>query len=170
MECQFSLMSFGIRNNILPVDSAGELKKGLMEAFAEKRRSIEAAHREAIGDRIDYPGENDVIFGRGRPYQEYCGNAFLAKILNARREEYNDASRFEKTVISYDVAKVIHDKGGRFLQRDETTGGWSVVSESVAREKIASGFRTRTRLQEEHDNGIYPRKKRTKMDPALGFH
>jgi hypothetical protein len=149
LECQFSLMTFGIPNSNLPIDEGGKLKDGVMEEFVRKRISSEATYREAIGDRIDYPKKLDVLHGRGRPYQEYHGNAFLSTILSARRDEYNMASRFEKTVISYDIVKQIHDRGGRFIQRDEATGGWTVVPEAVAREKVSSGFRTRTRRQEE---------------------
>ena len=161
-------MTFGIPHDILPLDEDGKLKDGLMEAFVEERRAIDAARKSAIGDRIDYPNPEDVLMGRGRPYQEYPGNAFLSTIFNARREEYHQAGRFEKTVMSYDITKVIHDRGGRFIQRDETTGGWFVVAENVAREKISGGFRTRTRRQETQDKGtMEPSKKRSKVDPSL---
>ena len=153
MECCFSLMPFGIPNQILPIDESGNMKDGLMEAFVDERKTLEAARAKAIGERIDFPSPDDVLMGRGRPYQEYSGNAFLATILNARRDEYNNADRFHKTVMSYDIVKAIHDRGGRFIQRDESTGGWRVVSEAVAREKVSGGFRTRTRRQEAQESG-----------------
>jgi hypothetical protein len=170
MECRFSLMTFGIPNHILPLDNNGNLKAGLVQAFVAKRRAIEDAQRETIGDRIDYPLKDDVLHGRGRPYQEYAGNAFLSRIFNARRDEYNNASRFDKTVIAYDIVKMIHERGGRFIQRDEATGGWTVVSDSVAREKISSGFRTRTRRQDNDMARIERSNKRTKVDTNIGFY
>mmetsp|Transcript_13007 Transcript_13007/g.20941 ORF Transcript_13007/g.20941 Transcript_13007/m.20941 type:complete len:477 (+) Transcript_13007:249-1679(+) len=178
MECQFSLMTFGLPNYILPLDDYGNLKEGVMENFIAKRKAIEAADAEAREGRIDYPNKMDILLGRGKPYQEYHGNAVLSTILNDRRDEYNNASRFEKTVISYDIVKRVHESKGRFIQRDEASGGWVIVPEAVAREKVSSGFRTRSRRQEEHTNssrmqgrhsvigepGTHHRQKRIKME------
>jgi hypothetical protein len=116
-------MTFGIPNDILPIDDSGNMKPEVIENFLNKRRAIEAAYAESMASRIDYPSRNDVLMGRGRPYQEYSGNMILASILDTRLEEYNRGSRFEKTVISYDTAQMIRTSGGRFLQRNDETGG-----------------------------------------------
>jgi hypothetical protein len=146
MECQFTLMTFGITREILQLDENGNLKPGVMQPFLEKRQALEASS-EQDSDQIDFPRKFDVLLGRGRPYQDYSGNLALTHLLNARTEEYKNASRFEKTVISYDIVKSIHDRGGRFLQRDESTGGWQKVSETMAREKVSNRLRIRIRAQ-----------------------
>ncbi|KAG7361442.1 hypothetical protein IV203_036542 [Nitzschia inconspicua] len=148
MECQFSLMTFGITRSILQLDDNGNLKPGVMQSFYERRRALEKAREDINSGRIDYPAEMDVLLGRGRPYQNYSGNTLLSNILNVRRQEYNEASRFEKTVIAYDIVKTIHENGGRFIQRNESTDGWVEVPEAVARDKVSSGFRSKARVQE----------------------
>eukprot|EP00529_Nitzschia_sp_RCC80_P022304 CAMPEP_0113451484 /NCGR_PEP_ID=MMETSP0014_2-20120614/6361_1 /TAXON_ID=2857 /ORGANISM="Nitzschia sp." /LENGTH=478 /DNA_ID=CAMNT_0000342839 /DNA_START=182 /DNA_END=1618 /DNA_ORIENTATION=- /assembly_acc=CAM_ASM_000159 len=166
MECQFALMTFGISQSILPYNEDGDLQGHYMEDFRRKRLSIEAERREAQGDRVDYPSMNDVLLGRGRPYQYHPGNVHLANLIKARREEYNSADRWQKTVISYDVARMVADNGGRFLQRQDS--GWKVVDQGVARDKVASSFRVRVRLLDSNrtseDTSSNHRQKRSKME------
>mmetsp|Transcript_99427 Transcript_99427/g.148889 ORF Transcript_99427/g.148889 Transcript_99427/m.148889 type:complete len:96 (-) Transcript_99427:165-452(-) len=47
--------------------------------------------------------------------------------------------RFEKTCCFMDVVKTIQESNGRFIERRPS--GWEVVDDTVAREKIANGFR-----------------------------
>jgi hypothetical protein len=166
IECQFALMTFGINRSILPFNAKNEVRGVFMENFLKKRLAIEAKRRNEGGDRVDYPTENDCLLGRGRPYQDFPGNVQLSKLINSRREEYNRADRWQKTVISYDVARTIADLGGRFLQRDNMTGGWKVVDEGVARDKVASSFRVRVRLYGANTGDITPshRQKRSKKE------
>jgi hypothetical protein len=37
---------------------------------------------------------------------------------------------------------------GSFLKKDETSGAWELVSDLEARDKVAHGFRTKTRARE----------------------
>ena len=166
LECRFALMTFGISQSILPFNEDGEIQGYFIENFRRKRLSVEAERREAQGDRVDYPSMKDVLLGRGRPYQYHPGNVHLANLIKARREEYNAADRWQKTVISYDVARMIADNGGRFLQRHDS--GWKVVDQGVARDKVASSFRVRVRLLDSNhsseETSSDHRQKRSKME------
>jgi hypothetical protein len=181
MECQYSLITFGIAKQVLSVDGSGELKPDIVNHFFEKRTSIEAARKEEALGRIEYPSPRDVLLGRGKPYQEYWGNLLLGNFIDTRRDQYNKASRFEKTCISMDMVKVLQESGGRFIQRNETTGGWVEVEDPVAREKVSSGFRTKTKrdinipLSDWRAHGIeepnedQQRQKRPKVVPEEGL-
>ena len=91
---------------------------------------------------IEYPGPNDVLLGRGRPFQEYIGNRQFISLVEAERERYQRTEdKFEKTCISIDIVKKIQDIGGRFLDRTEE--GWEVVNDVTAREKASRAFRAK---------------------------
>ena len=54
-------------------------------------------------------------------------------------------------MVSWNIVKYIQtDIGGRFLERDTNSGSgsgkWKVVSDDVARLKVAYGFRSKTKL------------------------
>jgi hypothetical protein len=146
MECQYMLMTFGIQKELLPVDELGNPRYSFTENFFDRRKAIEkAARSQQASDRIDFPSKRDVLLGRGKPYQAYSGNVMLAQLVDSRRDEYNRASRFEKTCISMDMVKAVKECNGRFLQRDESSGGWVKVEDCAAREKISFVFRFKAR-------------------------
>ena len=94
---------------------------------------------------VEYPSSNDVLLGRGRPFQVW--NCHLSELIKMHRERYEGApSRFEKTCISIDIVKTVKSTGGRFLQRSQDEGGWVEVSDDVAREKVSCGFRTAMKM------------------------
>lgn len=141
-------MTFGIPKDYLPIDGQGRLREEFIRSFLDKRKEIELAYQEECAGRIDFPTKQDILLGRGKPYQEYSGNLLLALVIDTRRDEYNKGGRFEKTCISMDIAKTLKDRGVRFLQRDEASGGWTEADDVIAREKVSSGFRTKTRRNE----------------------
>jgi hypothetical protein len=108
-------------------------------------------HHHRHMDQHLTPAENDVLLGRGRPFQEWHGNLNLAKIIDIHREEYGgeNAYRAKKTAISKDVLQIVKSCHGRFLQQDKATGEWEEVSDAVAREKVSSGFRRKEWKEEE---------------------
>ena len=84
----------------------------------------------------------DVLFGRGKPYQVHPGNIRLAELIEERQVEYNRSNRSDKTSISWEIVHYILEQGGRFLKKEETLDMWEQVQYVVAREKVAHGFRT----------------------------
>ena len=122
--------------------------------FSEPSSSTEGAtpvddsgKKVAAKNIIEFPTSQDILLGRGRPYQEYPGNLALSEIIEQHRQRYQLANRFEKTCISKMVVQIVKEqRGARFLQRaGEDSKEWEEVSDSVAREKVSHGFRTKTR-------------------------
>jgi hypothetical protein len=149
MEVIYGLMTFGLPPSAMPMHADGRLKPEINELYLVDRQRIEAEEKRQQQELaktqkcIDFPGPNDVLLGRGRPYQEYTGNQRLAALVEGQREQYQQAAdRFEKTCISLDVVKTIQETQGRFLQR--TDEGWEAVTDFLAREKVSHSFRTKT--------------------------
>ena len=148
-------MSFGITSSIFPIDQNGNLKKGVVDEYIQRLKTWEEEAERNRSQRMDeMPGDvelatsKDVLLGRGSPYQTHPGNIRLGKIIETRQDEFNKAPRFQKTVITWEIVKVIQrDIGGRFLERDEVTDTWKVCSDELARSKVASGFRVLARSQ-----------------------
>jgi hypothetical protein len=144
-EVQYDLMTFGIPMSVIQINPDGSLKKELNERYLRDRRKKEANFKrqeDIEAKRIHYPLPNDVLLGRGRPYQEYAGNQRLAMVVELNRDKYQQATkRFEKTCTSLDVVKFIQESKGRFLHR--TPEGWEEVSDFVARDKVSHSFRTK---------------------------
>ena len=205
MECQYSMMSYGISPEMLPVNFEGEMNYEFNELQIRrmKRSAAEAASSSAGAgavtngarttssarantiteqvlnhdnanhisdggtstartngnsavDVIEVATEKDVLLGRGIPMQRHPGNVRLRKLIEDRQDEFWRATKFEKTVIAYDIMKSVQNEwGGRFLERQQPSqsttsaaaaggglGTWKVCSDHVARNKVSYGFRS----------------------------
>ena len=145
LECQYELVTFGIKRSILPLDSSGALSLADFEERLRTRRAKEAEFNNSSAGRIDYPKRVDVVLGRGRPYQEYIGNIHLASIIERNKVRYKESQRGQKSVVSSEIVRYIQGMGGRFLKRNEENNTWVEVSEQAAIDKVGHGFRTKTR-------------------------
>ena len=141
MEIKFKLMSFGIPMHHFPVDDDSKLI-GLTD-FCERRSSIENDRREKQAPRILAPGKLDILLGRGKPMQNWCGNLQLATIIvdNAVRRNADMNRRGAKNDLSHDIVKDVKGSGGRFLKREKGALEWVEVDDIIAREKVNNGFR-----------------------------
>ena len=68
---------------------------------------------------IPKPGKNDVILGRGKPFQNWPGNQFMLSLCDCYRERYHAAERAQKNCIIDEVKDIIKGRGGRFLRKYE---------------------------------------------------
>lgn len=148
LEVQYALMTFGIPMKSIPIRDDGTLKPEINEQYLRERQIKDKEFRRREEDEslrggvILYPNLNDVLLGRGRPFQQYAGNQRLNRMVDAHREQYQRIiDRFEKTCLSMDIVKLVQESGGRFLQR--TQHGWERVTDFVAREKVSHSFRTK---------------------------
>ena len=172
LEMQYSLLSFGIHcQGFLEADSGNSSHGGnsrLQEQgqkYLNERRRIEKEREEQrIAEEnatgiILYPNPNDVLIGRGSPYQEYSGNRRHHQLVDSMLDKYNESNdRLWKTCVAGDVVKRIQESNGRFLTR--TTGGdrsstnsengtggfeegWKVIDDVIARDKTSIAFRSR---------------------------
>jgi hypothetical protein len=69
---------------------------------------------------ITKPGKQDVILGRGKPFQNWPGNQFMLSLCDCYRERYHAAERAQKNSIVQEVMDVIKSRGGRFLRKFPT--------------------------------------------------
>jgi hypothetical protein len=181
IECQYELMTFGIQNKILPIDAQGEMIRTKVSKFAEERKQIEGRRLQATRKKqgVVNPTTDDVLLGRGRPFQEWVGNLRLGKLIDQHKNTYHDASRFEKTCTSMDIVNIIKSGNGRFLQKckgedKDENGEWMEVDDTVARAKVSSGFRTKSRKNEAThqstlDGKVTPRERGLGADEAFGI-
>lgn len=88
---------------------------------------------------------NDVLFGRGKTVVEHPGNLRFRSIVGVRMEEYEAASRLEKTCMTENIVQLVKDANGRFLKRDDG-GDWEEVDDETARKKVAHAFRNRRKF------------------------
>lgn len=140
-ECIYSLMTFGIPVDHLPIDG-DNLKNGNHQKWIARQKVRDSLiKRDGVFSGIDTPRRFDVLLGRGKNFQEHLGNQYMRREVEARVEDYQSSSREGKLDLINKVFGDIQSQHGRFLRRDKD--GWFLeVSESVATEKVASSFRT----------------------------
>ena len=118
-----------------------------LETFIAERRRIEKERKQAEEvSGIIYPKPNDVIFGKGKPCQEFPGNLQLKSLVDEYRDEYNRSNKpRQKTELTIKVVNRIRATGGRFLRRVD--GEWQeIMDDAVARDKVSHSFRIKTVL------------------------
>jgi hypothetical protein len=152
-------MTFGIPKGVLPINCDGEVdlthhKEWLMTMEAPRQEAMEQAKLGMDASKPDstkttsssnnkkpilVPGPMDVVMGRGRHSQNSPGNLRLRHLLQKHRGQYEEASKFEKTVVAEIALKIMKDSGCRFLK--STKLGWVECEDQVARDKISHAFR-----------------------------
>jgi len=150
----FKLSTFGISPDILPISEDGETMnldnhhrwiKERLEYEATLRQASEAKSKLAksimTGSSDVIPTEFDILFGRGKSFQNHSGNVWLRGLVDENLERYDAASKREKTAIANDILETVHERTGRFLKRDSDV--WQEVDDSTARYKISHMFRGR---------------------------
>lgn len=140
VECQYALMTFGISKSAIPVDNDGELQIGdflkTLELHMQQERVQYQRMMASMNDfNILFPRTEDVLLGRGRPYQSYVGNRKLADSIDQRRSEYRSSGKAKKTEMTLSLVHEIKQLGGRFLKKSNDGKFWMVVEDEIAREK-----------------------------------
>jgi hypothetical protein len=154
-ECVYALLTFGVPRRCFPISNSGELLVEKHMEFIEMRRQQEADTSNALNQSssgtispirkvIIVPRNYDVLLGRGRPYQEHTGNLRCNDVVVNAMEDYERASRTDKTTIARHVIEKIKGYGGRFLKQNH--GVWEEVDDAEALRKISHSFRTHRQL------------------------
>ncbi|MGK3745483.1 MAG: hypothetical protein ACI90V_012344 [Bacillariaceae sp.] len=107
------------------------------------------------------PHPNDVLLGRGRPFQLFPGNLALTDTINIYRTRYVASKKMDKKIITSEIVGNIRNSGGRFLKRanddNHSDVDWVEVDFETARLKVSHSFRTMTKWHadrgHECDNG-----------------
>jgi hypothetical protein len=101
--------------------------------------------------------EQDILVGRGAPFNNYVGNVRFRALIATRKDEYNSCvGRHRiKNEIAQHVMEAVTQSGGRFLRRVESPAeaeelgiaeaskAWVIADESVAMEKIKQALRNK---------------------------
>jgi hypothetical protein len=87
--------------------------------------------------------DNDVLSGRGGGTNVHPGNRTFRDLINNNRRHYLKARKNDKPGISRNIVRIIRERGGRFLKKDDKTGLWLEIGDDAAREKTSQALRQR---------------------------
>jgi len=83
----------------------------------------------------------DVIFGRGKCYQEHPGNRRMRAIIRQYKEQYSAISRSKKRDLVEALYSEITQDGARFLHKSAGEDTFVVVDIPIALEKVRNTLR-----------------------------
>eukprot|EP00934_Nitzschia_sp_Nitz4_P006543 Nitzschia sp. Nitz4//scaffold44_size153857//134866//136417//NITZ4_002746-RA/size153857-augustus-gene-0.28-mRNA-1//-1//CDS//3329552232//6533//frame0 len=136
-DVMFTLETFGIPSREFPIRPDGTLTvewhKEWVSAQQHQEKSIVDTKASTVPHRFD------VLFGRSRTLRVHTGNMRATHLVEMHMQEYEIASKFQKTEIAERIVGMIHESGGRFVKWED--GGWVEVEHEAAREKISHCFR-----------------------------
>ena len=107
-----------------------------MMSWGTKQRNL----LENLNEGDIFP--NDVLFGRGKPFQIHPGNVRLHQLVDERKHVYTMSRRDDKTMIATSIVNLIKREGGRFLRKYKNDKKkWMEVDDIVARNKVSHALR-----------------------------
>lgn len=140
LECQYTLMTFGIPKECLPIDLKGQVDLTNHRLFLQTFQSEDTSPPIDEAGKFLIPGNLDIIMGRGQHAKNSPGHLRFKHMLEEHKEHYESVGKFQKTVVADLILKKLHVQGCRFL-KTRKEGGWVQVSDDVSREKINHAFR-----------------------------
>jgi hypothetical protein len=155
-------MTFGIPIDDFPISSSGELKRDRHKEFLgmlRKRESQSITEQKPI---ISIPSRSDVLFGRGKPFQQHPGNVRLNVMVESLVADYDSkGQRLEKAALAEEVVVILKSIGTRFLHKVD--GIWEEAGEYLTRDKVSNTFRSvRSTMQKERKIGFKLSEKKPK--------
>ena len=134
------MKSHGINPSSIPVNNNGEVTDLLEHCQRlEQQRKHERLNyppRRIIG----MPSSQDVLLGKGHPFQNHAGNKNLRLVVAERYREYEKALKGAKKEIAESVIEHIKSNGGLFLKQDG--GKWARADHEIVVLKVSAAFRT----------------------------
>ena len=116
----------------------------ITDLFEERQR----LEQQRLQERLKYPTRStmiaipfreDVLLGKGTPFQIHTGNTKLRQFVADRYKKYDRAGKGAKKAIAHEIIDVIRGNGGLFLKQDGNR--WVPVNDDVAIVKISALFR-----------------------------
>lgn len=92
------------------------------------------------------PTSNDIVFGRGKKYQDHEGNKRMRDCINEYKQLYNALKRFQKQTLVETIYEKLVESGARFLRKDEVTDSWLLVKRELATQKVSHALRCKKHL------------------------
>ncbi|CAJ1965263.1 unnamed protein product [Cylindrotheca closterium] len=139
-ECLQHLRRHGIDPACIPVNEQG---KSIDHLEYCRRLEQERRHERLnypLRHNIGVPFPQDVLLGKGTPFQNHPGNTNLRKVVVDRYKEYEKAQKGLKKVIAKEIVDAIRGNGGLFLKQDGKK--WVPANDEVAVLKVSAAFRT----------------------------
>jgi len=140
-EIMYTLLGFGIPVDLIPFSESGAIKKTNLNRWIAKNiaRDRELANGETFSG-VDLPTRDDVLMGKGKPYQHHFGNVYLGDLVEAYKNEYYFAPQAtDKMGVVYKVMSSIKTRSGRFLEKHDD-GWWRESSDVNVMEKVRKRF------------------------------
>eukprot|EP00980_Cylindrotheca_fusiformis_P015884 scaffold4642_cov112-Cylindrotheca_fusiformis.AAC.9 len=94
-------------------------------------------------ERVDELRKIDIVFGRGKGFQNHPGNKRMRDIVEKYKTQYHSLRRAEKRKLVESVYKEITEGGARFLKKVEGENAWVIVDAPVAIQKVSLTLRRR---------------------------
>ncbi|KAL3920292.1 MAG: hypothetical protein SGILL_003338 [Bacillariaceae sp.] len=128
-------------NFLAEMDQSAAFRGGASPPLLQQQRLLQ--QQEAMSRRPTFPKpcKNDVILGRGKPFQNWPGNQFMLSLCDCYRDRYHAAERAQKNHIIEEVKDII--KGQR--HENFKMNCWVEVSERISYRKIGHAFRSNSR-------------------------
>jgi hypothetical protein len=101
-------------------------------------------------ERVDKIGQSDVIFGRGKGYQNHPGNVRMRDIIEIYKIQYHSLNRKKKRELLQAVYNEIIEDGARFLKKLDGEDAWVKVDADLALQKVSHTLRCRKSVIEKH--------------------
>jgi hypothetical protein len=113
------------------MSDSGDLMRGTHLKWVKARKSLEKGAGDQIPqNRALLPTHSDVLFGRGRPYQDHPGNQRVGLMVESLMTRSNGLKKLEKTALCQELVDEIKKSGGRFLK--QASGGvWEVGNDTL---------------------------------------
>lgn len=151
-EVQYRLASFGIPVDLFPITSKNELKKTNHMKWLSMRKVLESTRpnhyrlqfaslqdQRSKSLRINLPGRNDVLMGKGKPFQYHAGNVAMRSMVASCLQEYSASERSKKPDFAKKIISNIESKSGHFLRKDPN-GFWVLATADEVQEKLIKMF------------------------------
>jgi hypothetical protein len=94
-------------------------------------------------ERVEKLRKNDIIFGRGKGFQNHPGNQRMREIIDKYKIQYHSLKRAEKRQLVEKVYKEIAEGGARFLKKVDGEIALVMVDAPVAIQKVSQTLRRR---------------------------
>lgn len=139
-------------NNIKEEVPLDDTKKKLDDTYAALRNH-RIRFEDAIdpnSERVDKLRKTDILFGRGKGFQNHPGNKRMREIIDKYKNQYHSLKRSEKREMVENVYKEITLNGARFLKKLSDENAFVMVDEPVALQKVSHTLRCRKGTEKDY--------------------
>ena len=189
LECHYRLQPFGIPSGaVFKMDEPGDFfpaqyhRKWLLSSKQDEeanaidppKSNSETEKAPSITAEVAPTGDNDttfvtvapndILFGRGASVENHEGNLRFKELVEQYGSSYDASGRSDKPIVAGMVTQRLKDNGARFLKR-RPGGGWAIVSDVQAQQKVAKAFRNqRTKVARQKQQRLL---QQFDLDPSL---